>query len=110
MIRFMVDAQLPPALVRLLRARGFEAEHVHEVGLGGAPDQAIWQRAEARALVIITKDEDFPLLAGRMNGGPPVVWVRIGNTTNRALLQWFDPMIPGIVQALEKGECLIELI
>ncbi len=34
---------------------------------------------------------------------------RIGNTSRRALLQWFDPLIPQIVLMLENGKRLIEL-
>jgi len=32
-MRFLVDAQLPPALARTLEAGGHEAEHVADIGL-----------------------------------------------------------------------------
>ncbi|MBY6243489.1 DUF5615 family PIN-like protein [Methylosinus sp. Sm6] len=59
MTRFLVDAQLPPALARWLVAVGDEAEHVSDVGLGGARDDAIWRFALACGAVVVTKDEDF---------------------------------------------------
>jgi predicted nuclease of predicted toxin-antitoxin system len=57
--RFVVDAQLPPALARLLDARGFPAEHVHDLGLGSAADDAIWDYALRSGGAVISKDEDF---------------------------------------------------
>jgi hypothetical protein len=40
---------------------------------------------------------------------PIVVWVRVGNTTRRALLEWFAPVVDGVVEMAEAGERLIEL-
>jgi len=59
--------------------------------------------------VLVTKDEDFPammLLDGR---SPVVVWVRVGNTRRRALLQWFEPLISRIIELVTAGNQLIEL-
>jgi uncharacterized protein with PIN domain len=58
-MRFLVDAQLPPALARWLAAEGHEAEHVSDCGLSGAADPAIWDHAASVDAVIVTKDEDF---------------------------------------------------
>lgn len=44
-MRFIVDAQLPPALARLLVARGHVAEYVEDVGLRDADDSPIWRYA-----------------------------------------------------------------
>ena len=110
MTRFLVDAQLPPALGRMLRDRGHLAEHVHEVGLSGAPDTAIWAHAETHGATILTKDEDFAMIAGLRGTGPSVIWIRVGNTTNRALLQWFEPQLPMILLGLTKGERVIEVV
>lgn len=38
MARFLIDAQLPPALARWLVAQGHAAEHVNDAGLDGADD------------------------------------------------------------------------
>ena len=44
-MRFIVDAQLPPALARLLTAHGHIAEHVEDIGLREADDSQIWRYA-----------------------------------------------------------------
>jgi hypothetical protein len=58
-VRFVVDAQLPPALVHFLISAGHQADHVADVGLAAAPDSEMWRYAQERGATIITKDEDF---------------------------------------------------
>ena len=40
-MRFIVDAQLPPALARLMAASGLQAEHVIDVGLRDSEDSEV---------------------------------------------------------------------
>jgi len=65
MIRFLVDAQLPPGLADRLATRGYLAEHVNRMGLGAASDSALWQHAARVRATLVTKDEDFVDLALR---------------------------------------------
>lgn len=41
-MRFLVDAQLPPALARWLASQGHQADHVGDLGLAAAMDRVIW--------------------------------------------------------------------
>jgi predicted nuclease of predicted toxin-antitoxin system len=78
-----------------------------------APDfepQAIWAYAQKSKMVLISKDEDFASAAWQSRKGPQVLWVRIGNSTNRVLRQAFQDVLPEILQALEAGERVIEII
>jgi predicted nuclease of predicted toxin-antitoxin system len=64
----------------------------------------------ANAQAIITKDEDFKnILLLTSAQTTPVVWVRIGNCSNAALVQWFQPLIHQLLTHLQHGEKLIEL-
>ena len=108
-MRWIIDAQLPPALDHLLKQNGHEAEHVEEAGLRHADDNAIWQRALACSAVIITKDEDFPIRASASRTAPAIVWLRIGNASRRALLSWLEPRLHAIESRLNQGEKLIEV-
>lgn len=78
-------------------------------GLASAPDKAIWSRAAAMDAVLVTKDEDFVLMRALDADGPAVVWVRIENTTKRALRQRFSEQFPAIVAALEWGDTIVEI-
>ena len=108
-MRFVVDAQLPPALARLLAAHGHQAEHVADVGLRDADDSPIWRYALQHQAIIITKDEDFPHRLSQSVTAPVIVWLRVGNTSRRALLQWFEPLLPQVIQLIEQGDRLIEV-
>jgi predicted nuclease of predicted toxin-antitoxin system len=108
-VRWILDAQLPPALAHVLRQRGHEAEHVEDAELRHAADDAIWQYALDHGAVIVTKDEDFPSRAWASRTAPSIVWLRIGNASRRALLGWLEPLLPDIEDRLREGERIIEV-
>ncbi|MGD0763990.1 MAG: DUF5615 family PIN-like protein [Roseiarcus sp.] len=109
-MRFLVDAQLPPALARRLAEHGHGAEHVADRRLAAASDAQIWDFALQRAAVIGAKDEDFAQRKALVENGPRLVWIRIPNARRREPLAWFDAASPDLLSALERGESLIELI
>lgn len=110
-MRFLVDAQLPPALARWLEGHGHLAEHVADVSLESAKDSDIWAYAERHAAIIVSKDEDFARLAGSGKRTARVVWLRIGNTTRRELLQWMQRAWPRISAGLDnENEQVVEVI
>ena len=92
-----------------LREHGLEAEHVLEINLAQASDASIWEHAAHVGAVIISKDEDFAEWVRRGRSGPDVVWLRIGNCSNRSLRTWLEPLLPLILAKLTDGERLIEV-
>ncbi|HEY7091926.1 MAG TPA: DUF5615 family PIN-like protein [Ktedonobacterales bacterium] len=65
---FLVDENTAKSLAFALRAVGYIAEHVYEVGLQGRPDTEIFTYAQAHQRTIITADLDF---AHILNFPPP---------------------------------------
>lgn len=63
MPRFLIDAQLPPALARKIASLGHNAEHLIDINLLDANDSEIWDYALTKQAVIVTKDEDFAIRA-----------------------------------------------
>lgn len=108
-MKFVVDAQLPPALARALREAGYDAQAVRELGLREAEDSVIWDYALANHTAVITKDQDFSerLLVSR--SAPVIVWLRIGNTSTSALLAWLLPLWPEVMSRIESGDNLVEV-
>jgi predicted nuclease of predicted toxin-antitoxin system len=109
-MRFLIDANLPPALATWLIAKGHDASHVADRQMASASDVVIWHFAVQTQSAIITKDEDFAKRKVLADDGPTVVWIRLPNTRRRQLLAWFDVALPALVSALERGETLIEMI
>lgn len=108
-MRFLVDAQLPPALARWLAANGHEAAHVGDLGMQAASDAAIWDHAVASNAAIITKDDDFAQRKVLGENGPVVIWIRLPNTRRRDLIAWFETVLPNVLVALAHRETLIEV-
>jgi predicted nuclease of predicted toxin-antitoxin system len=108
-VKFLVDANLPPALARWLASEGHEAHHVSDFGLEGMSDRVIWKHAVETQAAIVTKDEDFVLLQALDRTGPAVVWIRIGNAVRRVLLRRLPAGWPSVVSAIERGEKIIEV-
>jgi predicted nuclease of predicted toxin-antitoxin system len=108
-VTFVVDAQLPPALARALREAGHDARAVRELGLREAEDSDIWKYALDHHAAIITKDHDFAERLMSIRNVPVVVWLRIGNTSNRALIAWLLPLWPEITSRIESGDNLVEV-
>lgn len=108
-MRFLVDAQLPPALALWLREAGHDAQHVEEMNLRDAEDTPIWRYALEHQTILITNDEDFAERARQTNNAPVIVWLRIGNASNRALQRWFMPQLPQILEWIEQGVRVLEI-
>lgn len=107
-MRFLIDAQLPPALARHIESLGHHAEHVFDSGRTSASDRLIRIYAAEIGAVIVTKDEDFAVHR-LLHEGPAVIWVRVGNTRRAELLRRFATEFPAIIAALERGEPLVEI-
>lgn len=106
-MKFLIDAQLPPALCWWLRERGHEAVHVSEIGMLAASDLAIADHAEAEGEVLVSKDEDFVVL--RLPDRFALLWLRCGNATNRALAAWLEVRWERIEVLLDDGERFVEV-
>jgi predicted nuclease of predicted toxin-antitoxin system len=109
-VKILVDAQMPPAVAVWLQAQGHDAQAVRDVGLREATDSAIWAHALQNGAVILTKDEDFAARVQQVPDGPVIVWLRVGNCSNAALRAWLEPRLSGIVQLVDQGSRLVEVI
>lgn len=108
-MKFVIDQQLPPALIAWVQKRGHEAEHVRNIGLRDAVDPEIWRHAEQSGSAVITKDENFASRRSRVAAGPVIIWLRIGNSTTPELFEWLDAKWPSIEVELSGQATVIEV-
>ena len=55
------------------------SQHVRDVGLISASDEAVWAHARKEQLAIVSKDSDFYHRSVVRGHPPKVIWLRIGN-------------------------------
>ena len=76
-MKILVDVNLAPAWVDVLKAQGFDAIHWTQVGDPRAPDVELMTYARQRDCVLFTHDLDFgTILALTRAVGPSVIQVR----------------------------------
>ncbi len=104
-MRFLVDAQLPQRLSRLLVRTGHDAIHTTNLVDGNrTSDARVAQRADADHRVVVTKDRDFRD-SHLLSGSPRrLLVVTTGNTTNNALRGLFESYLDSIVAAFDEAD------
>lgn len=108
-MKFLIDNQLPLQLSVYLRSRGHDCQHVLELGLDEASDTDLWVRAGYEHRALMGKDEDFVFLANRLGDTGQLVWVRLGNCRNAALLEAMERIHDDLIRALGTGQRIVEV-
>jgi predicted nuclease of predicted toxin-antitoxin system len=99
-VNWLVDAQLPPRLARLLAAQGEDALHTLDLPAANrTTDTAILAMAARDDRIIVTKDADF-VTSFRLRGQPRrLLLVATGNIASRTLMILFEAALPDLLDA-----------
>lgn len=109
-MRVWLDVHLPPALAPWLTERfGVEAAAFRDVGWSQAADADIFDALRADGEVVVTKDEDFARLVESEGPPPQVIWLTVGNTSNRNLRLVLEGAMPEALELLRRGEPIVEI-
>jgi predicted nuclease of predicted toxin-antitoxin system len=102
--RLLLDQGLPRSTVAVLVQAGWDVTHVSDIGMSGADDVDILQRARAEQRVCVALDADFhAILATSGEPGPSVIRMRKEGLDARALADLLQAIWPGIEAALTAG-------
>ena len=75
----LIDENLSPRLSFLLQDIFPGSLHIETVGLQSTEDDDIWEYAQGRSLIVVTKDSDYGQLSLERGHPPKVILIRIGN-------------------------------
>jgi predicted nuclease of predicted toxin-antitoxin system len=103
-VRLIFDEQLSEELLALLRDVFPGSLHVRDLGAGGAPDVTVWQLAQERDCVLVTKDEDFHRLSVLRGAPPKVIWLRLGNCSTDEVAHLLRRHVADIQRFAEQTE------
>jgi predicted nuclease of predicted toxin-antitoxin system len=104
-VKFLVDAQLPARVARVLNDAGHDALHTTELPAGNrTTDSRITALAGEQGRVVVTKDRDFR--DGHLLSLQPrrLLAVTTGNVTNAALVALLEANLPAIVEAFTEAD------
>jgi predicted nuclease of predicted toxin-antitoxin system len=106
-VKLLIDMNLSPRWVDLLRSAGFEAAHWSTVGPPDAPDTTIMAFATTNGFVVLTSDLDFSaILAATQGAKPSVVQVRAGDVSPNAIGMLVIAALRQMATKLEDGALL----
>ncbi len=86
-MKLLFDQNLSHRLIEMLQHEYPASQHVRDVGLGTASDEAVWGYAAQHGFTIVTKDSDFHQRSFLFGHPPKVVWIRRGNCSTSAIEQ-----------------------
>jgi predicted nuclease of predicted toxin-antitoxin system len=85
-IKIVVDMNLPPRWVPVLKAEGFDEVHWSSVGAPGAADIDIMAYAKNGGYAVLTHDLDFgAILAATRGSAPSAIQVRVQDVFPEAI-------------------------
>ena len=111
MLKFIVDTQLPPSLIKVFQSHNLEAIHTTSFTNGHLlDDQHIRIIAVKSKRIIVTKDTDF-LDALFLRGAPPkVLLIETGNIKNRELFGLIEKNLSDIVDLFSKQKAKLVIL
>jgi len=118
-IKIIVDMNLPPRWVPVLKAEGWDAVHWSSLGEAGAADVDIMRYARGGGYTVWTHDLDFgAILAATGGDAPSVIQVRtqdvfpeaIGRLVTAAIRQFTDEIQKGVLISVDEHRSRARLL
>ena len=110
-MKIWLDAHLPPAICGWI-SETFDVQAVpaRDVGMRDAEDPVFFEAARTAGVdAVMTKDRDFVDLLERLGPPPKLIWVTVGNTSNRNLKRILTATLRDAIDLLSRGESLVEI-
>ncbi len=108
-MKFIIDAQLPVKLKYWLINKGFETIHTNDFpNKCFTTDAEIIDKATKKGYIIVSKDTDFYEYYLIKEIPKRILFITLGNKTNKELLKLFELNFPIIENYFKNGSNIIE--
>lgn len=97
-MKLLFDQNLSHRLILTLQHEYPESQHVRNIGLAEANDEAVWHYAAQHGFTILTKDADFHQRSFLFGHPPKVVWIRCGNCSTATIEQRLRMRLNDLIQ------------
>lgn len=112
-IEFWIDMNLPPVLASWITTEyHFNAFTFDQLNFKELPDFEVFKKASINSniIVVTTKDYDFVEMTSLPGSLPKVLYLNIGNVTNKQLREIFDTHFSEAIKILSKtNQQLVEI-
>ncbi|WP_282780301.1 DUF5615 family PIN-like protein [Phaeodactylibacter xiamenensis] len=81
----LLDNNITPRLSEELEEVYPGIIHVSQISLERAGDIEVWEYAKQEGFHIMTKDKDFVALLNQKGHPPKIIWLQLGNCTNKEI-------------------------
>ena len=109
-MRLLFDQNLSPLLVTRLADLFPGSSHTELVGSAKNDDRWIWQFCLQEEFVVVSKDNDFGVLAREIGAPPKAIWIRLGNCTTTEVEEAIRRDIDAIREFEESPETSLLII
>ena len=112
-LEFWIDVNLPPAMANWIQEDfGIAAKSFKELNFDTESDVIVFNIAAKRlnTIVITTKDIDFKILSEQINICPKILYLNVGNISNKMLKEIFYKSINEVINLFsETDDFFIEI-
>lgn len=103
-MKFLIDAQLPKSLAVFMRENGFDAIHTLELPKRNATsDSEIRRLSMQKNRIVISKDADFYDSYTSKQEPYKLVYLTVGNLSNKELVSLFAKNITHLAAVLDRS-------
>jgi predicted nuclease of predicted toxin-antitoxin system len=109
-MKFLLDMPVSFMLLDVLKTRGHEGVHAHQIGKDRAADDELLEIARRESRVIITADLDFArLIALSLADGPGLILFRGGNYSDKEMCDLLLRVLKDVPSdALASSVCVVD--
>jgi predicted nuclease of predicted toxin-antitoxin system len=110
-MKLLIDAQLSPSIAAWINDNypNYRAVSVWAAELRDKNDKYIYDFAKKNNFILVSKDSDFIRLIENFGCPPHLVWITMGNTSNRELRIALEKSLDNVLRVIQEGEPVVEL-